>query len=100
MKDQMMHVTMEDVWKQTSTMDILIFLSEKKQGILSDFIYGMRKNPNTINRAVELLVKAGLIQESTGNYNSRLFTITARGVQIADLARKQKELFDTRVSLN
>jgi predicted transcriptional regulator len=100
MKDQMMHVTMEDVWKQTSTMDILIFLSEKKQGILSDFIYGMRKNPNTINRAVELLVKAGLIQESTGNYNSRLFTITDRGIRIADLARKQKELFDTRVSLN
>ena len=96
----MMHVTMEDVWKQTSTMDILIFLSEKKQGILSDFIYGMRKNPNTINRAVELLVKAGLIQESTGNYNSRLFTITDRGIRIADLARKQKELFDTRVSLN
>jgi predicted transcriptional regulator len=91
---------MEDVWKQTSTMEILIFLSEKKQGILSDFIYGMRKNPNTINRAVELLVKAGLIQESAGNYNSRLFTITDRGVRIADLARKQKELFDTRVSPN
>lgn len=85
---------MNDIWKQTSTMEILIFLSEKKQGILSDFIYGMRKNPNTINRAVEILVKSELIQESTGNYNSRLFTITDLGKQIAVLAKKQQELFE------
>jgi predicted transcriptional regulator len=100
MRNEAIQITMEDVWKQTSTMEILIFLSEKKQGILSDFIYGMRKNPNTINRAVELLVKAGLIQESTGNYNSRLFTITERGIRIADLARKQKEFFDGQTNLN
>ena len=87
-------ITMNDIWTQTGTMDILIFLLEKKQGILSDFIYGLRKNPNTIQRAVEKLIEADLIKEEHGDYNSRLFTITKIGSQMAELAKQQKELFD------
>ena len=88
-------ITMNTIWTQTSTMDILIYLLEKKKVILSDFIYDMRKNPNTINRAVELLRNAELIKESMGNYNSRLFTITEKGIKIAELAKKQKEILET-----
>ena len=93
-------ITMNDIWTQTGTMDILIYLLEKKQGILSDFIYGLRKNPNTIMRAVEKLITADLIKEESGNYNSRMFTITRIGIQVAELAKKQKELFEPPRKIN
>jgi len=88
---------MNTIWTQTCTMEILIYLLEKKQAIISDFIYGMRQsiiNANTIYNAIEILTDAKLIKEEIGNNNSRLFTITSLGMQIGELAKEQKIILE------
>lgn len=75
-------------------MDILLYIFENGDSILSDFIYGMRKNPQTIMRAISKLIDANLITEKKGEYNSRIFSITPTGKKIAELAKKQKEILE------
>lgn len=101
MKGKGKTIEMNDIWTQTGTMDILIYLLEKQQGILSDFTYGMRKNALTMTRAIDKLMQAKFIKEERGDHNSRMFTLTKIGFQMADLAKQQKELFEqTKINLS
>jgi len=84
----------DDIWGQTAAMSILVYVLDNGDSILSDFIYGLRKNPQTVARAISKLMEANLIIEKRGEYSSRVFSITPKGKKIAELAKKQKEILE------
>ena len=94
------NITMNEIWTQTCSMEILIYLLDKKQAILSEFVYDMRRsiiNANTIYLALKKLEDADLIKEEGAVAhmgNKRLFSITPLGVEIALLAKQQKEMLE------
>jgi len=60
----------DDIWGQTAAMSILVYVLDNGDSILSDFIYGLRKNPQTVARAISKLMEANLIIEKRGEYKS------------------------------
>ena len=81
--------------RQRGSLQIIYFLYQNKEGIISDFIYELKIPTSSINRAVDMLKGFGLIEErSVEGSNKRIFNLTEKGKRIGKLIEEMEEILE------
>jgi len=79
--------------RQRGSLQIIYFLYQNNEGIISDFIYELKIPTISINRAIDMLKEFGLIEEhSVEGSNRRIFRLTKKGKKIGKLLIRIEEI--------
>ena len=78
---------------QSGIVNILLYLYDKKEAILSDFIFELKISAPTVLRAINILKETQLIDEEQ-KYNRRFFRLTDRGVKVAMKMREIEKILE------
>ena len=79
--------------RQRGGLQIIYFLYQNNEGIISDFIYKLKIPTASINRAIDMLKGLGLIEErSVEGSNKRIFNLTEKGRRIGKLVEEMEEI--------
>ena len=79
---------------QTGVDLILKYMLENKNVILSDIILNLKLPSPTAMRAIDMLKKYKLVKEKRGIYNRREFTLTDKGIKIAEKMREIEKILE------
>jgi len=81
--------------RQRGSLQIIYFLYQNNEGIISDFIYELKIPTISINRAIDMLKEFGLIEEySVEGSNRRIFRLTKKGKKIGKLIEEMEEILE------
>jgi len=79
--------------RQRGSLQIIYFLYQNNEGIISDFIYELKIPTISINRAIDMLKGFGLIEEhSVEGSNRRIFNLTEKGRRIGKLIEEIEKI--------
>lgn len=84
----MLEIPFSRIFSQSGVIDILTYLQNKDNAILSNFIYDLKISAPTVMRAINILKEVNLIEEKQ-MYNRRFFKLTKKGEEIV---KKLKEM--------
>ena len=81
--------------RQRGSLQIIYFLYQNNEGIISDFIYELKIPTISINRAIDMLKEFRLIEEySVKGSNRRIFRLTKKGKKIGKLIEEMEEILE------
>ena len=76
-------------------MQIIYFLYQNHEGIISDFIYKLKIATNCVSKAVDMLKELGLIEEyNVEGSNKRVFRLTKKGKKMGKLLIRMEEILE------
>jgi len=86
----------EKLCGQVGAASILLYLLNNNKAILSDLIYDLKIPASTVSRCVTILSSLNCIKEERSEYNRRVFTLTSKGLKIAEKIKEIEKILEEK----